>query len=396
MMFEPVAAFIGLPVVFLSFFCYNKNMSQKDKIKLITQNTEEVITSEDLKWMIENNIPLKHYIGFEISGKVHLGSGLVCMQEVKNLMDAGVECTIYLADWHSWINEKLDGKLETASRIARRYFENAIKKALECLGGNPDKLNFILGSDFYHNNDKFWETVIDVSKNTTLARMKRSITILGKKEGDGVDFAKLIYPAMQVADIFAMNVNIAHAGMDQRKAHVIMRDVANQITNTPFKFGDKVYKPVAVHTPLLMGLAKPPKWPLDDSVDKTEFLESLKMSKSKPDSAVFIHDSEDEIRRKVSKAFCMEGEVKYNPILNWAKLLIFTREKSIAIFRKQEHGGDLIFNSYEDLEKSFSEKQLHPIDLKNFISEYLIKLLKPAREFFSSEGAEMLREIENV
>lgn len=375
-------------------------MENKEKINLIMRGAEEVITREDLEWMLENNIPLKHYMGLEVSGKVHLGIGLVIMQKIKDLMDAGVDCTIYLADWHTWINEKLDDTLETATRIGQRYLKNALKQSLKCLGGNPEKLNFILGSDLYHNNDKFWENVIDVSKHTSLARMNRSITILGKKEGGEVDFAKLIYPAMQVADIFTMGANIAHAGMDQRKAHVIMRDVANQIKNTPFKFGDKIYKPVALHTPLLMGLAKPPKWPLDETVDKTELLESLKMSKSKPDSAVFIHDSEEEIRRKVSKAFCPEGEASYNPILNWAKLLIFANPPaggSITISRKPEHGGDLVFNSYDELEKVFQEKQLHPADLKNFVAEYLIELLKPAREFFAGgEGKEMLEELNQI
>ena len=63
--------------------------------------------------------------------------------------------------------------------------------------------------------------------------MQRSITILGRKEGESVDFAKLMYPAMQVADIFYMGVNIAHAGMDQRKAHVVARDVATKMRVSP-------------------------------------------------------------------------------------------------------------------------------------------------------------------
>jgi len=371
-------------------------MTNEEKFNLITQNTEEVITSDDLRWMIENNIPLKHYIGFEISGKVHLGQGLVLMQKIKDLMNAGVECTIYLADWHTWINEKLDGTLKTATKLAEGYLKNALKKSLECLEGDSSKLKFILGTDLYHNNDKFWETVIDVAKNTTLARAKRSISILGRKENESIDFAKLMYPMMQAADIFTMGANISFAGMDQRKIHVIARDVALQIKNTPFKFQEKTYKPVAIHTPLLMGLAKPPKWPIDEN-NKEELLESLKMSKSKPDSAVFIHDSEDEIKRKVSKAFCMEGEISYNPILNWTKMLIFTREKEIVINRKPEHGGDLTFGSYEELKKSFAEKKLHPMDLKNFVADYLIKLLKSAREFFlEGEGVSMLKELENV
>ncbi len=371
-------------------------MNNEEKYNLITRNIEETMTGDDLKWMIENDISLKHYIGFEISGKVHLGAGLVLMQKIKDLMEAGVECTIYLADWHTWVNEKLDGTIETASKIAQGYFKNALMKSLECLGGDSSKLNFIMGSDLYHNNDKFWETVIDVSKRTTLARMKRSITILGKEEGEGVDFAKLIYPAMQVADIFTIGANIAHAGMDQRKAHVIARDVALQIKNSPFEHDGKTYKPVAIHGPLLMGLGKPKKWPIDES-EKDELISALKMSKSQPDSAVFIHDSEDEIMRKVKKAFCPEGEVGYNPVLNWAKLLIFTREESITISRKPEHGGDLIFNSYNELEEVFEKKELHPMDLKNFVAEYLIKLLKPARDYFTDgDGKKMLDELNSI
>ena len=120
----------------------------------------------------------------------------------------------------------------------------------------------MLGSDLYHHNDEYWATLIDVAKNTSLARMQRSITILGRKEGESVDFAKLLYPAMQVADIFIMGVNIAHAGMDQRKAHVIARDVASKMRVTPLldAKGAQI-KPVCVHHPLLLGLNKPTVWP---------------------------------------------------------------------------------------------------------------------------------------
>ena len=91
--------------------------------------------------------------------------------------------------------------------------------------------------------------------------MQRSITILGRKEGESVDFAKLIYPPMQVADIFTMGVNIAHAGMDQRKAHVIARDVAGKMKVSPLldANGERI-KPVCVHHPLLLGMKKPPIW----------------------------------------------------------------------------------------------------------------------------------------
>ena len=90
-------------------------------------------------------------------------------------------------------------------------------------------MEFVLASDLYRDDDEYWATVIEVSKNTTLARMQRSISIMGRQERESIDFAKLIYPAMQAADIFTLGVHIAHAGMDQRKAHVIARDVATQM-----------------------------------------------------------------------------------------------------------------------------------------------------------------------
>ena len=93
----------------------------------------------------------------------------------------------------------------------------------------------MLGTDLYHHNDAYWATLIDVAKNTSLARMQRSITILGRREGESVDFAKLIYPPMQVADIFIQGINLAHAGMDQRKAHVVARDVAAKMRVSPLR-----------------------------------------------------------------------------------------------------------------------------------------------------------------
>src|SRR3989344_1816983 len=214
-----------------------KEMNVEEKITLIKKNTIEVLGEEDLfslmKGMEIGRTTPKHYIGFEISGKIHLGTGLMCMQKVTDFMDAGIECSIFLADWHSWINDKLGGNPNAIKKIAVGYFKEGMKASLKCIGGNPDKLKFVLGTDLYHNNDLYWLTLIEVSKHVTLSRIRRSITIMGRKEEDNIDFAKLIYPPMQVADIFAQGIKIAHAGIDQRKAQVIARDVANSITFSP-------------------------------------------------------------------------------------------------------------------------------------------------------------------
>ncbi|MEK7635485.1 MAG: tyrosine--tRNA ligase [Patescibacteria group bacterium] len=370
-------------------------MSINEKINFISRFTEEVLIPEDLEFLLSKNITLKHYIGFEISGKIHLGTGIACMQKVKDFKDAGVEVNILLADYHTWINDKLGGDLENIKKAAVGYFKEGLSVAYECIGGNPKDLNFILGSDFYHNNDKYWATLIEVAKNTSLARMKRSITIMGRKEGEEVDFAKLLYPAMQVADIFVGGFHFSHAGIDQRKANVIARDAAKQLKISPLTIGKEIIKPIAVHTHLISGLAKPAVWPVPDGAKKEEIQTVMKMSKSKPDTCVFIHDSADEIRRKIKKAFCPEGIVEFNPIIDWTEYLFFPREEKIVISRKSEYGGNLAISGIDELKKIFENKELHPNDLKNFVAEYLIELLKPARERFGKgEPKKMLEEME--
>lgn len=367
-------------------------MDAETKMQLITRNTEEVMTQEDLKSMIDSGIKLKHYIGFEISGKVHLGTGLMCMSKVKDFMDAGAECQIFLADWHSWINDKLGGDLELIGKIAGGYFKEALKASLRCVGGKAGKLKFILGSELYHNNDKYWQTVIEVSRNVTLARTLRSITIMGRKEGESLDFAKLIYPPMQAADVFALEANMPHGGLDQRSAHVIARDVAEKLKTRPFVHNGRKYKPVAVHHHLLLGLQKPLSWPLTKEKAR-EIWSDMKMSKSLPASAVFIHDTEQEIRKKINSAFCPEKSADFNPVLDWTEYIIFGIKKAaLQIERPEKFGGDVIYNSYKEVEKDFVSGKLHPLDIKNGLADALVKLLKPARQHFGRPKISRMKE----
>lgn len=366
-------------------------MTNEEKFNLITRNLEEILTPEELKQLIESNTPLRHYIGFEISGKVHLGTGLASLLKVKDLHKAGAETIIWLADWHGWINNKLDGNLETSQKMARTYFEEAMKAAYLCIGGDPETLIFKQGSELYSEKPEFWATTIKVAKATTISRMMRSTTIMGRQAGESSDTASLFYPAMQAADIFTLGVNIVHAGTDQRNVHVVARDVSKEL-GFP--------KPIALHHHLLQGLNKPDlPLPFQTNPEVAENIKvALKMSKSKPDSAVFIHDSSDEIRRKVNNAFAPEGEIKYNPILDWVKHLIFAEPNSkLEIKRDQKFGENITYTSYEDLEKDYAEKKLHPQDLKNAVAEWLIVKLEPARKYFEDPKRKAaLEEIERL
>ncbi len=352
-------------------------MSDRDKIiNRLLQNTAEIITPEEFKERLESGQQLTHYIGFEISGYVHLGTGILSALVMKDLTDLGVKCTVWLADWHTLINDKLDGTIETAQTIGKGYFAEAIKASYAAVGGNPDNIEFRLASDWYGKDwSKYWLTVVNVSKHTTISRMMRSVDIMGREAGPEMDHAKSIYPAMQAADIFYQNLDIAHAGMDQRKAHVIMRDVAEKI-------GQK--KAVALHHPLLQSL---------NGKNKED-----KMSKSNPDSAIFVHDTPEDIQRKIKGAFAPEKEIEHNPVLNWTRHLLFwSRTRPFVIKRKEEHGGDIGFSDFESLEQAYAAGEVHPLDLKNTVAQELSDMLAPIREHFAKPDiSAMKKQLDDV
>lgn len=365
-------------------------MDSQEIINRLIANCAEVITEEELRSRLASDKASTHYIGFEISGYVHLGTGLMSALVIKDLQELGVQSTIWLADWHTWINEKLDGTKETAQKIGRGYFTEALKAALLAVGADLEKVDFRLASEWYEKDPmRYWETVISVSQYKTTSRMLRSIDIMGRQQGTDIELAKLLYPAMQVADIFYQDLDIAHSGMDQRKAHVIMRDVAHKI-------GKK--KAVAIHHPLLIGLQKPPAWPIPADTDRREIIAQMKMSKSKADSAIWIHDAPEEIEGKVAKAFCPEKEIQYNPMLNWVgHLLAWDRTKPFLIRREEKHGGDVEFASYKDLEKAYAAGEVHPMDLKAMVAKELIALLAPVREHFAKpEIAAKKQELDKI
>lgn len=356
----------------------------------LKQVTEEILGEEKLISMLDGGEHINHYIGFEISGILHLGSGLMTGLVIRELQKLGIETRIWLADWHTWINNKLGGDHELIKRVALEYFMPAMKISCEIAGADPDKILPFFGTELYHNNDRYWQTMIEVSKNLTLSRVMKSTTILGRQESENMNFALLVYPPMQVADIFEMGNHIAHAGMDQRKCHVIAIEVADKLKVNPLRDGaGDVMKPIAIHHHLVMGLQKPANTPSADA-DKVEVTTAMKMSKSIPGSAVFIHDTPEEIQDKIRKAYAPEKAVEFNPILDWTKHLLFPIVGEVTVEREERFGGSFTAKSYQEIEDRYASGDLFPLDLKNTVAKYLIDILAPARERFSDKDSQEL------
>ena len=361
-------------------------MTTEEKMKLITRNCQEVLTEEDLKKLIKSGKQINHYIGFEISGLVHLGTGLMSMGKIADFLKAGVKCRIFLADFHSFLNNKLGGKWEDIRWASENYFKQALIASLKCFGVDESQVEFISGKDLYEKNPIHWQNFMEIGKQVTLSRNLRSISIMGKKQGNDVDMATLFYPPLQVADIVTMNINLAHAGMDQRKAHVIAREAIKKIPGNH-------ETPVAIHQNLITELTGPDVSKNKNNDGEITAEESLKMSKSKPNSAIFVHDTPEEIRNKIKKAYGPPKETEFNPLLNWVKTLIFWGEEvgEFTIERPEKFGGNKTYTRYTDLVSDYASGELFPLDLKNSLAEWIIKKLEPARKYFENpEMAENL------
>ena len=335
--------------------CFDLDITEK--VKLIQRPpTEEVVTQEELIELFKTNSSPNHYIGLEISGFLHLGSLISTGFKINDFVKAGIKCKIFLADWHTLINDKLGGDWETIAKVSK-YYQDAFK--LVC----PDA-EIILGSKLYEEKTEYWSELVKFTKHMSIARTMRTLTIMGRSEDDKkIDVAKLLYPAMQAVDIHSLDVDIAHAGMDQRKIHMLVREIFPKM---------KWKVPVAVHHKLLPGLSKP--------TDSNDSKILGKMSKSDPNSGIFIHNTDDEIKKKISKAWCEEANTENNPLLEIARTIIFHEFKEMNVERPEKFSGNVSYYDYKQLETDFAEKKLHPGDLKQTVGNYLTKVISPIRE----------------
>ena len=354
-------------------------MSIEDKMKTVTKNAEEVILEEEIKKLLTEKGKPRAYIGFELSGYVHLGTGLVCGNKLKDLAKAGFETIVFLADWHSWINNKLGADMDKI-RVAGEYFQ----KAFESIGVKGPNVKYIWASELVERSD-YWAKVIRIAKANSLARVLRTMPIMGRKTEGEMESAFLYYPAMQVADIYDMEIDLAVGGMDQRKAHMLARDTAEKLG---------LAKPACLHTPLLTGLEGLGKKMDSEAVPDLSTQIDAKMSKSKPDTCIFIHDSEEDIIRKIKKAQCPPKQVLGNPITEMVKYIIFDINNSLKIERSEKFGGDISFDSYASFEKMYINGELHPMDVKNAVANALRDVLKPSRDYFEKH-VDVLEEIKN-
>jgi tyrosyl-tRNA synthetase len=312
-------------------------MDVKKKLEIIKRNAAEVLGEEKLQNSFKKKQPIV-YCGYEPSGDLHIGH-YVTILKLKDFEDAGFKVKILLADWHAWLNKKGDWNfIKTQVKKWEKIFKKVGLK-------NPE---IIVGTSF-QRKPEYFDDVLSLAANSTLNRGLRAMQGVAR-DIDHAKVTQLFYPFMQVADMKALKVDAVVAGMEQRKIHMIAVESLKDIDYPVPSF---------VHTSLIPSL---------------KGADVGKMSSSEAGGLISIKDSSEEIKNKISKAYCPIGEK--NPILDISKILIFPVFGKLEISRPEKFGGNITFNNYEDLEKDFLNKKLHPMDLKNIVGEKLAEMFK--------------------
>ncbi len=218
---------------------------------------------------------------------------------------------------------------------------------------------FVRGSSFQFE-EEYIKDIHRTALSTTINRGLRSMQEVAR-DIDNAMISQMLYPLMQAVDIKHLEVDVAQAGMEQRKIHMLARDVFATQLNTP--------PPTCVHTPLISSIKGP----------------GSKMSSSIPDSLISVTDSEEEIIKKMKNAYCPSKTIEENPILQIAKLIVMPKVDELLIERPAKFGGDLSFGTYEELEKAFLEG-LHPLDLKITLGKEVAKIFAPVKAIFNQHN----------
>ncbi|PIY60498.1 tyrosine--tRNA ligase [Candidatus Woesearchaeota archaeon CG_4_10_14_0_8_um_filter_47_5] len=353
-------------------------MDTEKRLSLIKEVGEEILTEEELRDLLEQKAHPVAYDGFEPSGNVHIAQGLMRAININKMTQAGVRFKMWVADWHAWANNKMGGDLEKIQTVGNYLIE--VWKACDL---DLSHIEFVWANDAIQDAE-YWKKVMQVARSSTVNRIVRCGQIMGRSESDVLQASQILYPCMQAADIFHLEADITQLGMDQRKVNVLARELGPKLG---------YWKPVVVSHHMLMGLLEPSS----ETEDKTQRTIDLKMSKSNPDSAIFMTDNREEIVRKLEKAYCPAKLVDENPVIEYLQHIIFERFEDVTVERPEKFGGDVSYSSLDELKEAYASGALHPLDLKKSVAAYIDKLVSPVRKHFetNSKAHALLEEVQS-
>ncbi len=331
-------------------------MDIAERLELVTRYSEEVVETDELEALLEAGDP-SVYIGYAPTGEMHIGH-FTTIRKLADFLRADLDVTVLVADLHAHLDDEkspfelLDARTE--------YYQEAIEGMVEAAGADPDDITFIRGMEYQLEGEYALE-LYRMAAETTIARTQRAASEV-VRGSESPNLGGLLYPLMQSLDVKALDADIAYGGIDQRGIYMLSREILPAYGHS---------KPVCLFAPLLSGLT------------------GEKMSASQASSKVDLTDSPEAVAEKINDAYCPMGETEDNGVLEYVRYLVFPvlteSGDSFVVERPEKYGGDLVYDSYDDLEADFLSEELHPMDLKNAAGEYISDVIDPVRERLTAQ-----------
>lgn len=314
----------------------------------------DVTTMEDLERLLASGkIPIA-YNGFEPSGRLTFAQCMTAVVNVNKLARCGCHFKFWVADWFAKLNGKLGGDLKKIRKAGELMIE-----VWKVAGLKMERVEFVWASEgIMREPMKYWETFLDITTHFTIQRALKGTPALGREESMDLPLSALVYAAMQVCDIMYLGVDICQMGKDQLKVNMLAREYCQKI--------GRKFPPVIISHEMLGGL---------DGGDK--------MSKSSPDTALFMDDDPAEVNRKIKRAFCPEWRCE-GPVFSILNKIIF----EMGSFTVQKRDGDAkIYEKYADLVADVEAKALHPAEIKPALAARINEILAPVQRHFVEDKA---------
>jgi tyrosyl-tRNA synthetase len=337
-------------------------MNTGERLALATRNTEEVVEESELEALFESGTP-SVYIGYAPTGEMHIGH-FTTMRKLADFLQAGMDVTVLIADLHAHLDDEKSPFDLLDARTA--YYTEAIEGMVDAAGADPDRIEFVRGSDFELDEDYALQ-LLRMAAETTISRAQRAASEV-VRESDSPKLGGLLYPLMQSLDVEALDADVAYGGIDQRGIYMLSRELLQD------RGGEA---PVCMFAPLLSGLS------------------GGKMSASDESSKVNLNDDPETVDEKLEAAYCPAGEREDNGVLEYLELLVFPildeHDETFVIERPEEYGGDVVYEDYDALETEFLSGELHPADLKPAAAASISEIIDPVRERLDA-NPELLRD----
>ncbi|GMM36650.1 tyrosine--tRNA ligase [Saccharomycopsis crataegensis] len=334
-------------------------MDPQAQYDLITKNLQEVLNPQIIKNVLEvEKRALKIYWGTAPTGKPHCGY-FVPMTKLAHFLKAGCEVTVLLADLHAFL-DNMKASLEVVNYRAK-YYESIIKAILKSINVPIEKLKFVVGSS-YQLSAQYTMDIFRLSNKVSQNDAKRAGADVVKQVANPL-LSGLIYPLMQALDEEFLGVDVQFGGVDQRKIFVLAEENLEAL-------GYK--KRAHLMNPMVPGLGQ-----------------GGKMSASDPNSKIDLLEEPKQVKKKINSAFCEPGNITDNGLLSFIEFVLIPIYQlkhdsedafTFPINRPEKYGGDIIYNSLDEIKKDFAEKNLAPPDLKSGVADAINGLLKPIRD----------------